>query len=402
MNHGALPRAVVEVVDLIYEAALSAGCWNAVLAAIGALVRGDNGYLSHVNLAERALDCTALDALAWDPEPLDRYRQGMPTDPFMRALRLAPARVLRCAVVVPPEAKASLPQYREVFPALGIAHSLGVSLRHEDGVTTFLGVTRVARRSAFSERDCALVQHIVPHLQRAMLLDRERQASEAQARAAIAMVDGLPLALMVITRARRVVIANRVAQQLLGAGQGVTISHGVLAFRSPTVKARVDDAITRLCGCAVSARSSRSLEVITLSEPGTGPEWIALLSNVPASPMADQASEQAVLLVIHDMGRPLGVEAAALLQQLYGLPPALARLAASLAAGRTLAEAARQHGITAESGRIYLKRIFERIGVSRQSDLVRRLATLSTTVPVSGEGMGRTTAPRASDRSERD
>lgn len=65
--------------------------------------------------------------------------------------------------------------------------------------------------------------------------------------------------------------------------------------------------------------------------------------------------------------------AARALRQLLGLTPALARLAAALAAGETVAEQAEKAGVTQGTARNQLKELFARTGTQRQAELVRVL-----------------------------
>jgi len=64
-----------------------------------------------------------------------------------------------------------------------------------------------------------------------------------------------------------------------------------------------------------------------------------------------------------------------LLQGLFDLTPAEARLARALMQGLTTAGAARQFGIAEATVRTQMKSLFAKTGQSRQSDLVRMLAS---------------------------
>ncbi|MBG0808378.1 helix-turn-helix transcriptional regulator [Methylosinus sp. H3A] len=65
---------------------------------------------------------------------------------------------------------------------------------------------------------------------------------------------------------------------------------------------------------------------------------------------------------------------AALLQGLFDLTPAEARVARAIAAGRPASEIAGAHGVSAETVRTQLRAVFAKTGVSRQVDLVRLLS----------------------------
>ena len=60
-----------------------------------------------------------------------------------------------------------------------------------------------------------------------------------------------------------------------------------------------------------------------------------------------------------------------LIATLFDLSPSEANLAALLTQGLTLAEAARELGLTESTVRSYSKRIFAKVGVNRQAELIR-------------------------------
>jgi DNA-binding CsgD family transcriptional regulator len=72
------------------------------------------------------------------------------------------------------------------------------------------------------------------------------------------------------------------------------------------------------------------------------------------------------------------------LRSTFGLTPAEARLAAELASGDAVEDAASRLGITKETARNHLKAIFQKTEVHRQSELVALLARLPK--PVNGLG----------------
>ncbi|WP_457104462.1 helix-turn-helix transcriptional regulator [Methylobacterium sp. P5_C11] len=69
--------------------------------------------------------------------------------------------------------------------------------------------------------------------------------------------------------------------------------------------------------------------------------------------------------------------ASAILQAAYRLTPAEARLAQTVSAGTSLAEAASQFAITSATARSQLKAIFAKTGATRQADLVRLVSGLA-------------------------
>jgi PAS domain S-box-containing protein len=91
-------------------------------------------------------------------------------------------------------------------------------------------------------------------------------------------------------------------------------------------------------------------------------------------PMKSTAAVLGILIVTAlDAEAPLSP---ALVQSLFGLTPGEARLAALIGTGLPLWKAAMQLGISGQSARTVLKRVFSKVGVSRQSELAALLGKL--------------------------
>lgn len=94
-------------------------------------------------------------------------------------------------------------------------------------------------------------------------------------------------------------------------------------------------------------------------------------STVPvavAPPIWEAGGTPGALVVVTEPDAPLQVPEG-LLRDLYGLTPAEARLAASLAAGRTLQEHAEAEGTATGTARWRLKQVFAKTETRRQAEL---------------------------------
>ncbi|WP_245497881.1 helix-turn-helix transcriptional regulator, partial [Mesorhizobium sp. M7A.F.Ca.CA.001.08.2.1] len=80
-----------------------------------------------------------------------------------------------------------------------------------------------------------------------------------------------------------------------------------------------------------------------------------------------------ILVAATAMSASAPVPSPSLLAGLFDLTPAEARLAASLAQGRPLKEAAASSNVTVKTSRTYLERIFAKTGTRQQSQLVALL-----------------------------
>ena len=80
-------------------------------------------------------------------------------------------------------------------------------------------------------------------------------------------------------------------------------------------------------------------------------------------------------VAVHD--RRLSEDRLTLATAVYGLSPAQARVAKAIVAGQDLGEAAAEQGISLNTARTHLRRLFDKVGVRNQSALVRALLTVA-------------------------
>lgn len=85
--------------------------------------------------------------------------------------------------------------------------------------------------------------------------------------------------------------------------------------------------------------------------------------------------EGSIVFVAPD--REAASDEAHMYRETFGLTPAEARLAAKLKDGLALKDAAEELGISVNTARNQIKSVFEKLGVNRQSDLIRHLTELS-------------------------
>lgn len=87
------------------------------------------------------------------------------------------------------------------------------------------------------------------------------------------------------------------------------------------------------------------------------------------------AGRAGAILFLADPERAPALDAG-VLEQVWGLTPAEARLAKALMQGKTVQDFARDGGVSLNTARTHLKRIFLKTGVRRQAELVRLLKGL--------------------------
>ena len=197
------------------------------------------------------------------------------------------------------------------------------------------------------------------------------------------MLEAFRACAVVIDARNRIVATNRLAGQLLRTGRLFALD------RSGALHAAAPTQITRLGNAIASARNSAgggASAPLKLASAATGRDYLVWV--VPLAPQADQsqgretsnrfellgveATSAAVLLLACDLHEATGIPHESMMTS-FGLTPAEARLSSALVAGRSLADYAREVGLSRNTARNQLATIFEKTGTRRQAELVAHI-----------------------------
>ncbi|MBS0474222.1 MAG: helix-turn-helix transcriptional regulator [Proteobacteria bacterium] len=269
----------------------------------------------------------------------------------------------------------AFPEYRRTMAESGFDIVLGIDLhfgkagRKHANDGRFEARFRLSRHNTlteFTREDRLRLQALVPHLRIAVGLFERLQFAGAQHGVFHSTAQGLGLALIVLDRNRRIVSSNALADRILAEDEG-------LRRRSEELVAS-DQTQQRLIGDLLAGRAPPTpLPRFRIDRPQHG-DLVVTARALDLSAIHSGAGALALFIA-----RP-GPEASAdpqALRDLLGLTAAEARLAAMLAHGHTLVEAARRLGIAHNTAKVQLRAVFAKTGVHRQSQLVALLASLN-------------------------
>jgi len=227
---------------------------------------------------------------------------------------------------------------------LGLGAPLYAAIPVGDGDVVAFVLTRWAKDGDYPRAARQLMDELRPHLLRAALLGQRARLTHAGAAVAVLAAMNLPAA--ALSSSGRVITRNAVF------ASAVSDEEAALLFRQ------------------------------AMAEPGEQSVPIAARRGMPALilhvfPLADRAhhyfSGADRLVAVTRVDVRAFVPSPAVLAGLFHLTAGEAALAARLAAGMTLKDAALAGGITQKSGRTYLDRIFHKTGTHQQSRLVALL-----------------------------
>ncbi len=242
-----------------------------------------------------------------------------------------------------------------------------------DGVMLGLGMHRSKDRSPFGPRELMWLERIKPHMQRAARLHMEVWQLRLHAKLAEHALDALQYPVMVVDDRARVLLANASADRWLSENGGVCLRSGRLGASHVGLEQRLSRAITAATRGESAVRTGGVLAVPRKASPQNGaskPFSVRVMPLQAGANLAVNWQRPLALLVVADPEAPAPLEPLAL-QTLFGLTPAEARLAVSLADGKTLEEVAQNAHVSLNTAKTQLRIAFEKTGTHRQAELVK-------------------------------
>ena len=261
--------------------------------------------------------------------------------------------------------------YTEWLAPQDLHHRLCAVLSREGASAVFLEVMRPRGWAGFDQADIDRCRVLLPHLQRALRMRRRMAELEVERDAALRALDQLPWGVVFVDEHRNRLAANRHAQEILVAGAGLTT-------RGNTLRAELADETVRLEQLLNSAldrsgkKRSRAGGTLSITRPSGGhPLSVEVVPlHIEITTLGERGPIAAIFVTDPDL--PLDSHEQHL-RELYALTAGEARLASWLLQGKPVDEAAAAMGITVNTARAYLKRIYNKTGVRRQPELVRLL-----------------------------
>jgi DNA-binding CsgD family transcriptional regulator len=372
---GSPPRTLEDVgklIESIYEWALDTDRYEDLLRHIAGALGGRTGLLA-LNAAGTA-NLNAMESIGFDPERLNVWQGEFDGfEPFTQRRGPIPAgTAILSSEILGEQEFHSMPVYRPLFRLLDIEHFLAISLFNGPGGMGVVAAQRGLKDGPFPAESAQAARIIAPHLALMTKIQSRLSRLEQVEISTNSALDLLPYAVFVLEEAGRVTWQNRSAERVVARNDGLTIRLGRLEARAPSAQA-LRLATRNALGLGGRPRVGSHLPVLRTSP--------ARPYHVLITPIAARKSEldfaflgrrASALVIVSDPESPPRL-AADVLQRLFGLTPALARLASAIAAGKTVQEYAEAHGVTKDTARRQLKDLMARTGTRRQAELVRLL-----------------------------
>jgi DNA-binding NarL/FixJ family response regulator len=356
------------LIDRIYECAFTPETWPSVLDEIAAVAGARGGSLLTANMA--VLNWTASDSMAGVWEAMLAKGLMACGDRFRRLVELRHAGFLTDLDGYRDEDEmAADPLYGEVLWPLGLGWAAATALPLPTGDTMVFSFERDRALGPVERETIAQLDQLRPHLARSALLSARLQLDRARALGETLELLGVPA--LVFDATGRAVAVNGLAEALGGAVQWRARDR--ISLTDQVADAQLHAAM----GALSQAQGPARLDQVCSFAVRGGDDTPTLVAHVAPIRGAgrDLFVRSSGVLVLTPVTRP-AAPPVELVQSLFDLTPAEARVARRLAAGETVDEIAAASGLASITVRNQVRAILRKTGCRRQTEVVALLGGL--------------------------
>jgi DNA-binding CsgD family transcriptional regulator len=352
------------LIDRIYECAFVPELWTDVLRDLAEISVARAGFLFISNgdihhwTASTAIGMEAL-------KPLVESGWIARSERFARLLAFCHSGFLSdSAIYESEEAKAVDPFYRDILYPRGLGRAAGTTIQLPTGDRFSIALERENARGPVENAAIDRLDELRPHLARAALMSARLQLERARMASETLGAVGLPA--VVLDEQGKVLAANALIEALTDHVQWRP--HDRIALKDSIANKLLRDAIATI---------DRERATAARSFPVRGGEAMMVAHIIPIRRSSrDIFVRSAAMLVLTPVTLPRAPPVE-LVQSLFDLTPAEARVARGLAGGKTVEDIASDGGVSPNTIRAQVRGVLSKTGCNRQVDVVAMLAGIA-------------------------
>ena len=290
-----------------------------------------------------------------------------------RLMRLPDRKIVRMADLYNASELKTSSTYNDLLRRTGARDGLNVRMDGPDGLNIVWVMADPSGTEGWSSRQIRMIERLLPEVRQFVRVRQALATAQARAASLTELLDTTLVGVVYLDRRGKIVEANARARAVLREGDGLIDRDGCLDARSATERA----ALQRVVAGALSPTDAAGGS-LAVSGRTPGSRHVLHVTPVLSTTSHFGAFLPAALVLILDAGMRKWVDRR-LLMATFGLTPAESEVAAALASGLSVASVAATTNRRVTTVRWFVRQLYEKLGVSRQADLV---ATLLAASPV--------------------
>lgn len=268
--------------------------------------------------------------------------------------------------------KRTSPVYNEFRRVTRSQDGLFVVLDGSDGCRVLWSIADSAEPGGWSSNQIEMIERLAPHIRQFARVRRVLADAGALGASLTELLDNTRSGVIHLSRRGEILAANDRARELLLKGDGLSDRGGMLTAgtRGETVE------LQRLLARALAPYGVQGEGgSMTITRRGSPTPLVLEVHPVGESDTDHRAWQVgAIVLIVDPVSRPRIDPAVS--SEILGLSPMETRVAIAVAGGQTAVEVAQAMDCAESTVRTHLRRIYLKLGISRQTELVGRILSL--------------------------
>lgn len=366
-------ESIHQAIRVLYQAALAPNDWPAAVGAISATLGANRGML-----VDQSTDGAGLVASSGlSAESAWRLQREFETRVPDWIAAIPVGQVARQSSMITDAAFRRTDIYREVVGPVGAFYGIIAPLARTPDHRIHLSAGRDLGAADFTDEDVSALRMLLPHIVMALEIRRRTEAVDLRVRVAYEALGQLNIGVVLLDAWMRPIFINAYAEAMAVAGDGLLLSAQAVAAISAEDTRTLQGMVARAIAFNHRTRDASEAAIhlppmrCQLSRRPPRPPLLITIVPVHDPSLVGGASlaTRAILLIVSPENPP-GTEAR---NDLFHLTQRESQIAALLATGLSLNEAASQLDIGIGTARGYLKRVLAKTGTHRQGELVSLL-----------------------------
>ena len=315
------------------------------------------------------------------PELEQEYMENYyPHDERVSRVRQLPdSRVVHVADLFTEQELKTSPIYNEWLPRSSGQNSLQVRLDGPQGSRISLGFCDPTDPGNWWSSQFEMIQRLLPHIRQFVYVRQALANAAAMGASHTELLANKRVGVIHLDRRGRIAVANDRARDILRRGDGLSDQGGLLRAWLPADDTNLKHLLARALPSLYVEAASGSMMI---RRSPCVPRLALHVNPVTVRQMDFGARSVGALVLIVDPGSQSSIDPD-LVASALGLTPSESRVAVSLAEGSSVRDIAAATGRQESSIRWHVKRMYRKLGISRQADLVRLVLSITE---VSGSG----------------
>jgi DNA-binding CsgD family transcriptional regulator len=363
-------EAPTTIANAAYEAAISGEGWSEILEELKTNLNA--AAIALIDYAPRASGGFIHRSVGLKPKFVDSYaKTHAAQDVWMKRLGFAGgvSVAIRGEELGPEHLFVGSDFYQQWLAPQELFHSMLFALMRQGESHIVCVALRSESDGRFRDDATKTFARECAHLSRALKIHGILTRTTTERDAALAALDQIPVGVIIVDDTGRVLDSNHVANEILSANDGLIVDRSGLRGHTREATLSLQDLIETAIDPHRMSHPDM-IDTVLLDRPSGGPSLAVTIGHLPMVNRFLGTDRRAAAIYVTDPQNPFELDSSKL-RRLYKLTPAEARLAAHLAQGSRLEDAAVDLGVSLNTVRTHLKRIFSKTGTDRQAELVR-------------------------------